>query len=60
MHCYIDIKNEDLKLPSNYRGITLTEISAKINNSLPLNRISEHIGPILRQNQNGFRKGRPT
>ena len=53
-------EKEDLKLPSNYRGITLTAISAKIYNSLLLNRISEHTEPILRQNQNGFRKGRST
>ena len=52
-------KKEDSKLPSNYRGITLTAISAKICNSLLLNRISEHTEPILRQNQNGFRKGNP-
>ena len=53
-------KKEDLKLPSNYRGITLTAISAKIYNSLLLNRISEHIEPIRRRNQNSFRKGRST
>ena len=53
-------KKGDLKLPSNYRGITLTAISAKIYNSLLLNQISENIEPILRQNQNGFRKGRST
>ena len=46
----------DLKLPSNYKGITLTAISAEIYNSLLLNRTSEHIQPILRRNQNGFSK----
>ena len=44
-------KKGDLKLPSNYRGITLTAISTKIYNSLLLNRISENFEPILRQNQ---------
>ena len=53
-------KKGDLKLPSNYREITLTAISAKIYNSLLLNRISKHTEPILRRNQNGFRKGRST
>ena len=38
----------DLKLPSNYKGITLTAISAGIYNSFLLNRTSEHIQPILR------------
>ena len=53
-------KKGDLNLPLNYIGITLTAISAKIYNSLLLNRISEHIEPILRRNQNGLRKGRST
>ena len=53
-------KKGDLNLPLNYIGITLTAISAKIYNSLLLNRISEHIEPILRRNQNGFKKGRST
>ena len=44
-------KKGDLKLPSNYRGITLTAISTKIYNSLLLNQISENLEPILRQNQ---------
>ena len=50
-------KKGDFKLPSDYRGITLTSISAKIYNSFLLNRISEHIELILQRNQNDFRKG---
>ena len=50
----------DLKLPSNYISTTLTTISAKIYISVLLSPISEHIEPILRQNQNGFRKDRLT
>ena len=57
---FVTPKKGDLKLPSNYRGITLTAISPKICKSLLLNRISEHIEPILRPNQSGFRKGRLT
>ena len=53
-------KKVDLKLPSNYRSTTLTTISAKIYISLLLSPISEHIEPILRRNQNGFRKDRLT
>ena len=53
-------KKGDLSNPTNYRGITLAPIAAKIYNSLLLNRISKFVDPILRQNQNGFRKGRST
>ena len=34
--------------------------AAKVYNKLLLNRLSPHIEPILRTNQNGFRKGRST
>ena len=44
----------------NYRGITLTAISAKIYNLLLLNRIRPKVDPILRRNQNGFRPNRST
>ena len=53
-------KKGDLSLPSNYRGITLSPIAAKIYNSMLLNRITPHLDPVLRRNQNGFRKGRAT
>ena len=53
-------KKGDLSLPSNYRGITLSAIASKLYNTLLLNRISPHLDPILRRNQNGFRKGRST
>ena len=45
---------------TNYRGITLTSIAAKIYNSMLLNRLRPHIDPILRRNQNGFRQNRST
>ena len=51
-------KKVDLSQPLNYRGITLTSIVSKVYNSLLLNRISKHFEPILRRDQNGFRKGR--
>ena len=38
----------------------LTAISAKIYNKLLLNRLIPFVGPILRKNQNGFRRGRST
>ena len=53
-------KKVDLSQPLNYRGITLTSIVSKVYNSLLLNRISKHFEPILRRDQNGFRKGRST
>ena len=53
-------KKGDLTLPSNYRGITLMPIAAKVYNKLILNRLTPYIDPLLRKNQNGFRKGRGT
>ena len=53
-------KKGDLGKTSNYRGITLTAIAAKIYNRMLLNRIRPHIDPRLRINQNGFRKDRST
>ena len=53
-------KKGDLSSPSNYRGITLSPIAAKIYNSMLLNRLIPYVDPILRNNQNGFRKGRST
>ena len=53
-------KKDDLGLPKNYRGITLTAIAAKIYNLMLLNRIRPETDPILRKNQNGFRSNRST
>ena len=53
-------KKGDLSLATNYRGISLMAISAKIYNKLLLNRLIPFVGPILRKNQNGFRHGRST
>ena len=53
-------KKGDLGVASNYRGITLTSIAAKIYNSMLLNRIRPYIDPILRINQNGFWQNRST
>ena len=53
-------KKGDLSLATNYRGISLTAISAKIYNKLLLNRLIPFVGPILRKTQNGFRHGRST
>ena len=50
----------DLGLAKNYRGITLISIAAKIYNALLRNRIEPKIDDILRKNQNGFRRNRPT
>ena len=45
---------------NNYRGITLTSITAKNYNLMLLNHIRPEIDPILRKNQNGFRQNRST
>ena len=54
------LKKGDLSKTSNYRGITLTSIAAKIYNALLLNRIQPEMEKFLRSNQNGFIKGRST
>ena len=43
-------KKEDIGYADNYRGITLTTIASKINNSLLLDRIAKYIDLILRYN----------
>ena len=53
-------KKGDLTLVTNYRGISLLPIAAKIYNKLILNRLLPKVEPILRKNQNGFRAGRST
>ena len=53
-------KKGDLSLATNYRGISLMSIAAKIFNKLLLNRLIPFVGPILRKNQNGFTRGRST
>jgi hypothetical protein len=53
-------KKGDLSQPSNYRGITLSSIGAKLFNRMVLNRIRPFIDPLLRWNQNGFRQQRST
>ena len=53
-------KSGDLSKPDNYRGISLTCITAKIYNRMMLNRIRSAIDPHLRENQNGFRERRTT
>ena len=53
-------KKGDFGLAKNNRDITLTSIAAKIYNALLRNRIEPKIDNILRKNQNGFRRNRPT
>lgn len=47
-------KKGDLSSPANYGGITLSDIASKIYNSMLLNRIAEHVDPILRRSQKGL------
>ena len=53
-------KKGDLSLVTNYRGISLMSIAAKLYNKMLLNRIVPYVEPLLRKNQNGFRRGRST
>ena len=53
-------KSGDLSDTSNYRGISLAPIAAKLVNKMILNRIQPKIDDHLRPNQNGFRPGRTT
>ncbi len=50
----------DLSLGSNYRGISLSSLVAKVYNIIILNRIRPMLDPHLRPNQNGFQAGRTT
>ena len=51
-------KKGDLSLMTNYRGITLMSICAKVYNKLLLNRIQAIVDRKLRPNQAGFRPAR--
>ena len=51
-------KKGHIGLAKNYRGITLTSISAKIYNALLRNCIEPKIENILRKNQNDFQRSR--
>ena len=51
-------KKGNLQLMTNYRGISLMSILAKVYNTVLLNRIRPTIDKLLRPNQAGFRQGR--
>ena len=53
-------KKGNLTKTDNYRGIALTSVVSKTLNRMILNRITPYVEPILRDNQNGFRRGRST
>ena len=48
-------KKGDLTSPFNYRGISLTSLAVKIYDKMILNRLTPHLDPILRKNQNDCR-----
>jgi hypothetical protein len=51
-------QKSDLEQMTNYRGISLRSIAAKVFKRILLNRIRRPINAILRKNQAGFRTGR--
>ena len=51
-------KKGNLEMMTNYRGISLMSIAAKVYNRVLLNRIRDPVDKILSKNQAGFRKGR--
>ena len=53
-------KSGNILDPSNYRGISLAPVAAKLYNRLILNRIRPALEPFMRHNQNGFRPKRST
>eukprot|EP00794_Sanderia_malayensis_P005809 gene5809-6507_t len=53
-------KSGDLSDTSNYRGISLSSLVAKLINKMILNRIQSKLDTHLRPNQNGFHPGRST
>ena len=53
-------KKGNLTICDNYRGISLTQIAAKIYNRMILNRIRPVKDNLLRPGQNGFRQSRST
>ena len=53
-------KKGDLGSASNYRGVTLTSVGAKMYNRMLLDRLRPHTDQKQRNYQNGFRKGRST
>ena len=53
-------KAGDLGYTTNYRGIALSQVIAKMVNKMLLNRIQPTLDPHLRPNQNGFRPKRST
>ena len=55
---YLNAKKGDLSAVINYRGISLMSIAAKLYNKMILNHIVPFVEPILRKNQNGFKRGR--
>ena len=48
-------KSGDLGNTTNYRGVALSSVVAKLVNRMLLNRIQPKLDPLLRSNQNGFR-----
>ena len=53
-------KKGDLSMMTNYRGISLMSVAAKLYNKMLLERLRPLIDEILRRNQAGFRRGRCT
>ena len=53
-------KKGDLTKTDNYRGISLSQVGAKVYNRCLLNRIRPVLDKVLRPNQNGFRPERST
>ena len=51
-------KKGNLQLMTNYRGISLMSIVAKVYNKVLLNRLQPVVDKLLRNNQAGFRLGR--
>ena len=53
-------KRGNFTICTNYRGISLTQIAAKVYNRMILNKIRPVIDSLLRPTQNAFRPARST
>lgn len=53
-------KKGDLSMMTNYRGISLMSIAAKLYNKMLLERLRPLVDEVMRRNQAGFRRGRST
>lgn len=53
---YTNPQKDNLMLPDDYRGISLTQVTSKVYNRLLLNKVRPLMDSFLHPNQNAFRQ----